>query len=144
MQVILTVWNGRIAPVFDVARHALLLEIENGRIIVRHNASLCGLGAIQQTNSLMELKPDVLICGAVSKPLLDILSTAGLNIYPFIAGDREDVIQAYLAGTLSSSAHFMPGCCGWQRPCHSPGVRPGRAQNGRHCRRRGHLIQTKD
>lgn len=112
MRVVLTVWNGRIAPVFDVARSALVLEIEDGAVKGRQTEPLCAPGSMPQTASLMALKPDVLVCGAISRVLLDSVVAAGVRVFPFIAGTVEEVIAAYFKGTLTSSALAMPGCCG--------------------------------
>lgn len=124
MRVVLTVWNGRIAPVFDVARNALVLEAEDGVVKSRCEEALRLPGSMQQTVSLMELKPDVLVCGAISRALLDAVQAAGVRVFPFVAGDVEDVIAAYFEGTLTSSAHAMPGCCGRGRLART--VRAGR------------------
>ena len=35
MKAALTVWDGRISPVFDVSREALVLTIENGAVVAR-------------------------------------------------------------------------------------------------------------
>lgn len=134
MQVVLTVWNGRIAPVLDVARKALLLEVNGGSIIARREEPLSGPGLEQQAQGLMRLKPEALICGAVSRPLFDMLTDAGMRLFPFIAGNVEEVIAAYLAGKLPCPALSMPGCCGRRRFCQAAGPRRRRNRGGRRCR----------
>ena len=94
MQVALTIWNGRVAPVLDVARHALLLDINNGRVLAQRELPLCGYGPDQQANDLIGLNLDALICGAVSQPLFERLTHAGLRTFTFIAGNVDEVISA--------------------------------------------------
>jgi len=35
---------------------------------------------------------------------------SGINIIPWISGPTEDVLEAYLQGTLSHPNFLMPGC----------------------------------
>jgi hypothetical protein len=54
---------------------------------------------------------DVLICGAVSRPLELALTLEGIEVIPQTCGKVEQVARAYLAGRLSGDAFLMPGCC---------------------------------
>ena len=121
MKVAIAVWKGRLAPVFDVARQLLLLEVRNNGIFSREYVELRGNPA----GRLRELGVEVLICGAISQPVAWLAASGGIKIISFIAGGVEEVIAAYLAGTLPSAAFAMPGCC-MRRRC-----RRGRALGGR-------------
>ncbi len=112
MRLALTVWDGRVSPVCDVARRLLLLTIEGGRVIERTERKLSADGYMQQAGLLLEAEPDVLICGAISRLLADLLLAQGVRLLPFIAGTEEEVIEAYLKGGMTSPALAMPGCRG--------------------------------
>jgi predicted Fe-Mo cluster-binding NifX family protein len=118
MKLAMAKWNGRISPVFDVARQLLMLDIEEGRVTARRDEALPGTDVCAQANSLMALAPDVLICGALSQPMAELLAVSGIKVLPFTAGDVEEVITAWLAGALPSPALAMPGCCGRRRGCN--------------------------
>jgi predicted Fe-Mo cluster-binding NifX family protein len=129
MKVALATWNGRISPVFDVARQVLMLEVEDGRVIARHEERLPGTEPQTQMARLTGLAPQTLICGAISQPLAAMLAAAGMRVIPFTAGAVEEVLAAWLAGSLPNPALSMPGCCGRMRRCHGGrhGGRSGRS-----------------
>ncbi len=115
----LTIWNGRVSPVCDVARQLLVLDLEDGRERARRLESLEGADCRQRAARLGEIRPDVLICGAISWPLAGMLAAKGIRVIAFIAGTAEEVLAAYAAGSLGGPAFAMPGCCagrcGWGR-----------------------------
>lgn len=115
MKVALTTWNGRISPVLDVARHIVIIEVEDGRPTARREESLPGVDPLSQGERLAALGLQVLICGAVSSPLAALLASRGIRVVGFTAGAVEDVLDAWLAGRLPDPAMTMPGCCGRTR-----------------------------
>ena len=106
-----TVWDGRIAPVFDTAREACLVESAGGRIVSEKTLAL----PAQTIEWLQRQRVDTVVCGAISRPLQERLAAVGITVVPFVAGDLRQVIQASLNGTLSGAAFTMPGCCGRRR-----------------------------
>ena len=116
MKVALATWNGRISPVFDVARQVLMLDVENGCVIARHEEMLPGTDPQAQAGRLAALAPQTLICGAISRPMAALLEASKIRVIPFTAGDVERVLGAWLLGTLPNPALSMPGCC--RRRCH--------------------------
>lgn len=134
MRVALATWNGRISPVFDVARKVLLLDIDNGQVVGRHEEELPGTEPQAQAGRLEALAPQTLICGAISQPMADLLAAADILVMAFTAGDVEAVVVAWLAGTLPNPALSMPGCCGRRRGCHG----------GRYAGRSGRGWKTRD
>lgn len=130
MKVALATWNGRISPVFDVARQVLMIDVEDGRVIARHEKTLPGTDPQAQAGRLAALGPQTLICGAISAPMAALLATSKIRVIPFTAGDVERVLGAWLLGTLPNPDLSMPGCCGQRRRCHIRGA-GGRAGRGR-------------
>ncbi len=118
MRVALATWNGRISPVFDVARRVLLLDIDEGREHARREETLPGTDPQAQADRLAGLGAQVLICGAMSQAMADMLAARGVEVIPFTAGLVEQVLAAWLAGGLPAPAWSMPGCCGRMRRCH--------------------------
>lgn len=129
MKVALATWNGRISPVFDVARQVQMLDVEDGRVIVRREETLPGTDPQSQTDRLTALAPQTLICGAISQPMAAMLAATSIRVIPFTAGAVEEVLAAWLAGSLPNPALSMPGCCGRMRRCHGKKV-GGRGRRG--------------
>jgi predicted Fe-Mo cluster-binding NifX family protein len=109
IRVAVSTWNGRISPVFDVSRTLLVLEIGETGIIGRREQPLDG-GLSRRVEQVAAIGAHVLLCGAISKPLEGILTARGLRVVPCISGEVEEVIRAYLAGTLDCPRFTMPGC----------------------------------
>lgn len=114
MKAALTVWDGRLSPVFDVSRQALILVIDDGAVVARHSENIETPTATLKLDRLTEIGVDTVICGAISEPLQHELAARGVKLVAFVAGDIDDVVESFLAGTLPTPALSMPGCRGSQ------------------------------
>lgn len=74
---------------------------------------------------------DTLICGAISRPFLRMLVSAGIDVIQNISGHAEDVLKAYLNGNLFNSRFLMPGCDGRRLGQGSKPVSPKRPHRQR-------------
>ena len=127
MKVALAVWNGRIAPVLDVAGTLRVLEIHDGRIEGEETLSVKpGTGIWGRVSAIRDTGADVLVCGAVSGPVHRMLVDGGMDVRPFISGDSEEVLQAFMSNMLHEPRFRMPGCGGSGR---------GRVKRRSGCRR---------
>ena len=117
-------FQGRVSPVFDVAARLVLVRAKNG-ISERVEVTLADTEPLALARRVVDLRVDVLICGAISQPLQAALLHAGVRVLPEICGPIEEVIRAFIAGNLHESDFRMPGWCGrrW-------------AKNGSPCKRR--------
>jgi len=112
MKTAFSVWEQRIAPVFDTSRQIHLVESEGSRITAENEYLVSGNAVPQKVKWLARQGVSTLVCGAVSRPLQEQLFAAGIKVVPFVAGDLSRVIQALFDGSLKGSAFMMPGCCG--------------------------------
>ena len=101
MKAALTVWDGRVSPVFDVSREAVILTIENGTVAARRSENIDAPTAALKIDRLMELGVETLICGAISEPLHRELTARGVRVLGFVAGEIDEVVKAFVAGRLS-------------------------------------------
>jgi predicted Fe-Mo cluster-binding NifX family protein len=111
MRLAASVWNDRVSPVFDTAGRLLLLDLADGieqgrRVVEVAQAS----SPAERANRLAELGVNVLVCGAISRPLAGCVSAAGIALVPWVAGPVDEVLRAYLVGKLSEPRWRMPGC----------------------------------
>jgi predicted Fe-Mo cluster-binding NifX family protein len=114
-----------------VSREAAIVTIENGTVAARSSASIETPNPELRIARLIELGIDTLICGAISEPLRTELTIRGVRVVGFVAGEVDDVIQAFIAGGLPAPALSMPGCCRKQNrfrwgPRQGGGCRRGR------------------
>ena len=124
MNLAVSVWQGRIAPLFDVSRHFLLMKVEARRMSARREVCLEDLDPWEKVPRLAELGVETLICGAMSRPLQHQAAAAGIRVIPFVAGGVEGVLNAWLHECLDADDYRMPGC-GMRR-------RQRRGRGGRH------------
>jgi predicted Fe-Mo cluster-binding NifX family protein len=113
-----SVWDDRIAPVFDVARQMLLVEAKSGRIITETEKTIGDDFPLRRAHCLAELGVEVLVCGAISRHLAEAIAAYGIRVIPFVAGELGEVKRAWLSGGGDFRRFAMPGCCGRRR--HGP------------------------
>lgn len=116
MKIALTILNERIAPVFDVACKLMVLEIENGRVIRETMMTLPDKSPDEKIMLLQQSGIEQLICGAISCQVQAKLEKYSIKTYAFVAGDRREIITAWLNKRLEQGDFAMPGC-GRQRKC---------------------------
>jgi predicted Fe-Mo cluster-binding NifX family protein len=116
-------WNGRVSPVFDTAAHVLVVDVDEAGEQGRREEAVREPVPARRVRRLVELGVEVLICGAVSRPLATLLAGAGIQLVPWVAGPVDEVLAAYLGGRLPAPQWAMPGCA-----CQHPGPRGPRGR----------------
>lgn len=129
MRVAIPTWSGMISPMFDVAQRLLLVDIEAARALRRREEPLYETDIAGRAAHLARLGVNVLICGAISRPLEMLLASERVEVIPDICGSVEEVLRAYVSGRLSDQAYLMPGCHGHRRRMRGRGRR-GRGGGG--------------
>jgi predicted Fe-Mo cluster-binding NifX family protein len=129
MKIAISVWNGFVSSVFDFAHKLLLVDIENGHELNRSEVTLIPESAPQRAGRLKSLGVDVLICGAISRPLMYMLTGSGIEVLPYVTGRVDELLLAYMTGRLGQQQFILPGF--WS------GARKGFGRWRRGCRWRG-------
>ena len=101
------VWSGRVSPVFDAATTVRVVEVIGGEAAFTEEHTIEDRDRV---GALAQLGVTVLLCGAVSQELEERLLAAGVELVMEIRGDVDDVIRAYLDGSLAQRRFSMPGC----------------------------------
>jgi len=116
MRIAIPICAERISPVFDVSGRLLLTDIEGGTEVSRDEKVLDETHPPGRVEQIVDLGVDVLICGAISRPLEGMLGSAGVRVIPYVCGRAEEVLQAFLSGQLDQQRFLMPGYRGhWGR-----------------------------
>ena len=98
MKVAIPVWQGRVSPVFDTAGKLIVIDVEDGEERVRDEEILGQSGPLARAAEVAGLNVDVLLCGAISRPLENALAASGIQLISRICGEVEEVLTAFLDG----------------------------------------------
>ncbi|WP_161944647.1 NifB/NifX family molybdenum-iron cluster-binding protein [Sedimentisphaera salicampi] len=113
MKLAITIWAGRIAPVFDAAGKAVIIDVSpEGSELSRSEVVLPETSPFEKVSFLAEAGVDHLICGAISWPAQEFALSSGIEVLGFIAGDVEQVLSGWLSNSLTAASFAMPGCSG--------------------------------
>ena len=125
MKIAVPVWQDNVSSVLDFANKLLLVELEDGLEIGRNEIVFVEQSCPERAAKLRQLGINVIICGAISRPLAYMLSSSGIDVLPFITGPVEKVLAAYTTDNLNQPQYALPGGCwiGSRRGC---GRRRGR------------------
>ena len=85
----------------DVERRVLVVNVEPSAEVNRFEADLDGIHPPARLRRICGSGAEVLICGAVSRPLETALLSAGMRVLPQTCGPVEDVLRAFLSGRLN-------------------------------------------
>jgi len=110
LKVALTVWRNRISPVFDAAQMMLIADIENNTVMARRYESLGAEMPFPRASRLSQSGVNTLICGAISREYTNAIEFQGIRVIPFVTGDVNQVLDAYLKGYINRPCFQMPGC----------------------------------
>ncbi|MDY6790077.1 MAG: NifB/NifX family molybdenum-iron cluster-binding protein [Thermodesulfobacteriota bacterium] len=110
MKIAVAVWKNRISPLLDSASMLLIARIEDGMIASSHYENVHSEILSSKAIRIYTMGVKVVICGAVSHFLENMIEAYGIRVIPFVAGDVNQVIDAYLKGNLSAAKFQMPGC----------------------------------
>ena len=117
MKIAIPIWDGFVSSVFDFAHRLLLVEIQNGRELSRSEVPLQATSLPERAGRLKQLGVNAIICGAISRPLLYMLTASGVEVLPYVTGRVDEILQAYITGRLGQQKFILPGF--W------PGARKG-------------------
>lgn len=106
----LPVAGTRISPLFDVARSLILADIEDGRVTNRAQHEVGDESPQARVRLLAVLGTGILVCGGISRPLAMMVEAQGIRVTPWVMGEVDAVLAAYIDGRLATPGFTMPGC----------------------------------
>ena len=131
MKIAIPICNGCVSNVFDFAANVLLVDIEDSRETGRSEVPLQSRSLPERVGQLAELKVNVLVCGAISRVLANMVIASGIEVLPYVMGRIDDVLKAYLTNQLVNPQFEMPGCwSGARRGFGRCGGRGGKGRGG--------------
>ena len=109
MRVALSVWGNRISPVFDSGEQLLLVDIDRGIETKRDIITINKLAPMKRAGYLKQKGVDLLICGALTRSMMESLEANNIQYIPFICGNCEQIISALLQNQRIEELFKMPG-----------------------------------
>lgn len=103
------IWRERVSTVCDFSRRVLLVDVQGNRELSRSQVLLSDEPALQRAARLERLGVQVLICGAISRPLAWFIKQEGIKLVPYVSGPVDEVLAAYLCGRLTDPRFLLPG-----------------------------------
>ena len=110
MKIAIPVWNGFVSSVFDFAHSLLIVDVEGREETSRSQIHLEQQAMPQRVNQLVSSGIEVIICGAISRPLSETLTAYNIKVIPFVSGPVDDVLEAYLGNHLAEPRFLQAGC----------------------------------
>jgi predicted Fe-Mo cluster-binding NifX family protein len=127
MKIAIPIWNDRVSPVLDTARELLVVEQDSDGRQARNTMALPDSSLMYKARLIGSNGIGALICGAVSRRLEMMLTNEGIRVIPWVRGEIDSIISAYLNGNLNQQSFRLPGC--------GRGRRGGRRRRGRFYRK---------
>ncbi len=110
MRLAIPYWRNRVSPVLDVAEKALVVDIRNEREIQRIKQILKHDKPFKRATYISKMGVKLIICCAISEQFETILQSVGIKVHSNIYGPVEEVLKAFLDGTLKRSNYSISGC----------------------------------
>jgi predicted Fe-Mo cluster-binding NifX family protein len=108
--VAISAWNDQVSTTCDFAERLVVAETDQGRELSRQEIVLHEEPAARRAKRIHELSVDALLCGSISKPLAELLTSKGITVIPYVSGPVDEVLGAYLCGQLTRPRFLQPGC----------------------------------
>lgn len=103
-------FNNRISPLFDVSGRFVIFKTDDRTIDERYCIDTSGNSGFEKIERLCVESVNVIICSAISKYFAEYITVKGMDLFPGVIGDVDDVIKAYLSDNLTEDTYSMPGC----------------------------------
>jgi predicted Fe-Mo cluster-binding NifX family protein len=109
MKVAVIVWENTVSTVCDFSSRLLVFDVTGDEVKNRSFMPFETGILPERVNQLEKLGVEVLLCGAISRPLERMICATGVKVIPCLRGSIEEVIGAYLDGGLSDARFTLPG-----------------------------------
>ncbi len=109
MKIAVPIWENRVSPLFDSAAQILVAEGKGKQIEKQEIISVASLTLFQRIDLLQKLNVEILICGGITRAILDNIRNKNIQTIPFVCGEVRELLQALFEGKDIKSLFSMPG-----------------------------------
>ena len=102
-KIALSIFKNRISSRLDSADEILILTLENNQVRNSETVRIIPSSPLDKIQQIIELNPDVLICGGLTQLCDRKLQNTKITIIPWTKGNAEDVFKQFIEGKLTES-----------------------------------------
>ena len=102
-KIALSVFRDRISSRLDAADKILLLTLENEKVKKREPVRIIPSSPLDKIHQIVELNPDVLICGGLTQLCDNKLKNSRITVIPWVKGSTDEVLNRFLKGKLTET-----------------------------------------
>jgi len=102
------VFKGRVAPILDTCTRLVVMDPQ-GALASGHKVRVAAGPPAERVLEFRQLGIRIIVCGALSEQLYNLLLGEGIRLVSGVAGDLEAVVAAFKDGTLAQPCFRMPG-----------------------------------
>jgi len=108
-RIAIPIYKSRVSPVFDSCTRLLLIDLNQNKEIDRTEIIFEGLSEIERVTILKKSGVGTVICGGISDGFYKMISSAQISMIIGIAGEVDQVLNAFRCGRLGEPCFYMPG-----------------------------------
>ncbi len=96
-KIAISIFQDRVASRLDSAENLMLVTTDDGKVKSRELVLLRDEDQLRKIDKIFQLKPDVLICGGLTKLCGYKLSHSDINVVPWVQGNAEHILSLCLS-----------------------------------------------
>jgi predicted Fe-Mo cluster-binding NifX family protein len=109
IRIAIPIFHQRVSPVLDTCTRLLVIDYEGQTEVDRREVAFDMYSLSERFDIVKKLDPDAIICCGISEAFDRMLQTAGVRLICGIAGDVQQVAEAFLCNRLDAPRFRMPG-----------------------------------
>ncbi|WP_413700435.1 hypothetical protein ACLKMH_00630 [Psychromonas sp. KJ10-10] len=110
MKVALLTAHSRVSPVFETALTWVLIEATASKCNICAEKPFIERNEMAMAQELLNGNVEMVICGAIPYYLEKTLILQGCEVFSFLVGQVNDIVEALHLNQLDSPKFTMPGC----------------------------------
>lgn len=95
-KIAIAIFHDRVAPRLDSTENLMLVTTEDGKVKSKELVLLREKDPLRKIDIILLLKPDVLICGGLTKLCDYKLSQSNIKVIPWVQGNAECILSLCL------------------------------------------------
>ncbi len=108
-RIAIPIFRHRVSPVLDTCTRLLVIDYEGHAEVDRREVAVDMYSPSERFEMVKQLNPDAVICCGISELFDRMLTAAGIRLICGIAGDVQQVAEAFLCNRLDAPCFRMPG-----------------------------------